>query len=40
MLKEGDQFPDLTVESRDGEVSLADRWRDGPLIVAFMRHFG
>jgi hypothetical protein len=40
MLKEGDRFPDITVESRKGDVALADRWRNGPLIVAFMRHFG
>jgi len=40
MLEPGDNFPDLHLESRDGEVALADRWRNGPLIVAFMRHFG
>jgi hypothetical protein len=40
MLKEGDEFPELRVESREGDVALAERWRKGPLIVAFMRHFG
>jgi hypothetical protein len=40
VLKVGDKFPDLEVESREGEVALAERWRNGPLIVAFMRHFG
>jgi hypothetical protein len=40
VLKEGDQFPELQVESREGDVVLAERWRKGPLIVAFMRHFG
>jgi hypothetical protein len=40
MLQPGDRFPDLHVEGRDGEVELSDRWRDGPLVVAFMRHFG
>jgi peroxiredoxin len=40
MLKPGDKFPDLTVESREGEVVLSERWRKGPLVVAFMRHFG
>jgi hypothetical protein len=40
MLKPGDKFPDLTVESREGDVTLSERWRNGPLIVAFMRHFG
>lgn len=39
-LSVGDKFPDLRVESREGEVALADRWRNGPLVVAFMRHFG
>ena len=39
-LKPGDKFPDLKVESRDGDVQLSDRWRNGPLVVAFMRHFG
>ena len=33
-------FPDITLETRDGEVQLSDRWRQGPLVVAFMRHFG
>jgi hypothetical protein len=40
MLKEGDTFPDLRVESREGDVALSERWRNGPLVVAFMRHFG
>jgi hypothetical protein len=40
VLKRGDKFPELVVESREGAVELSDRWRDGPLVVAFMRHFG
>ena len=36
----GDEFPDITLESRDGPVQLSERRRNGPLIVAFMRHFG
>jgi hypothetical protein len=40
MLKAGDKFPELQVESRAGDVALAERWRNGPLVVAFMRHFG
>jgi hypothetical protein len=40
MLEPGDKFPDLTVESREGDVALSERWRNGPLVVAFMRHFG
>ncbi len=39
-LAPGDTFPDITLDVRDGEVRLSDRWRNGPLIVAFMRHFG
>jgi hypothetical protein len=39
-LKVGDAFPAMQVQSREGEVDLAERWRNGPLIVAFMRHFG
>jgi hypothetical protein len=39
-LSAGDPFPDLVVESQEGEVRLSERWRDGPLVVAFMRHFG
>ena len=39
-LEEGDAFPELTVESVDGPVKLRDRWERGPLVVAFMRHFG
>ncbi len=39
-LRVGDPFPDLTLESLDGPVRLADRWAGGPLVVVFMRHFG
>lgn len=39
-LEPGDEFPQLVVESVEGPVELAERWRRGPLVVAFMRHFG
>jgi hypothetical protein len=39
-LSRGDAFPDLRLESIEGEVSLAERWHEKPLVVAFMRHFG
>jgi hypothetical protein len=39
-LAVGDPFPDLRVESREGDFALSERWRNGPLVVAFMRHFG
>ena len=40
MLAPGNRFPDLKLDSVDGRVSLSARWREGPLVVAFMRHFG
>ena len=39
-LVEGDRFPSLRIETIDGPQSLAPRWRDGPLVISFMRHFG
>lgn len=39
-LATGDAFPQLTVETVDGPVELSERWREGPLVLAFMRHFG
>jgi hypothetical protein len=39
-LNEGDAFPELVVEKVDGPVELRERWTGGPLVVAFMRHFG
>jgi hypothetical protein len=35
-----DAFPKLILQSHDGVIELQDRWREGPLVVAFMRHFG
>ena len=39
-LGPGDAFPDLVLAARDHEVALRERWRNGPLVVAFMRHYG
>jgi len=39
-LAVGDKFPDLVLESREGDVTLSERWRGTPLVLAFMRHFG
>ena len=39
-LEVGDTFPGIVLESREGDVALEERWRNGPLVVAFMRHFG
>jgi hypothetical protein len=35
-----DPFPNLILQSPNGAIELQDRWRQGPLVVAFMRHFG
>jgi peroxiredoxin len=39
-LAQGDAFPRLTLESSAGKLELSDRWSGGPLVIAFMRHFG
>jgi hypothetical protein len=39
-LKVKDPFPELILQSPDGGIELRARWREGPLVVAFMRHFG
>lgn len=39
-LNVGDAFPDLVLDSVEGPVELKARWERGPLVVAFMRHFG
>ncbi len=36
----GDRFPAIRVETLRGSESLSPRWRDGPLVITFMRHFG
>jgi peroxiredoxin len=39
-LEPGDPFPNLRLESPGGRIELRDRWREGPVVVMFMRHFG
>jgi hypothetical protein len=39
-LSAGEQFPELTLDAPDGEVSLRERWEQAPLVLAFERHFG
>lgn len=39
-LSPGDRFPSLRVETVDGPTRLDERWREGALVVSFMRHFG
>ncbi len=37
----GEPAPDVTLANGEGnEVSLAELWRAGPVVVAFLRHFG
>jgi hypothetical protein len=39
-LAQGQVFPGLTLVSTEGPVELRERWLGGPLVLAFMRHFG
>ena len=39
-LAPGDAFPNLSLNTVDGDVELRERWERGPLVVMFMRHFG
>ena len=40
-LEPGQQAPDLTfVRGDGGDVSLSELWRERPLLLAFLRHFG
>jgi peroxiredoxin len=37
----GDKAPDGRTLNADGqEVSLADFWAEGPVLLTFLRHFG
>ncbi|WP_026911053.1 redoxin domain-containing protein [Patulibacter minatonensis] len=36
-LHPGDPFPSGVVRTTDGDIDLAERWADGPLVVAFHR---
>lgn len=36
----GRPAPDLVFGSSSGDLHLADLWREGPLVLAFLRHFG
>jgi peroxiredoxin len=40
-LQQGDRAPDVTLQSPTRQaVRLSDLWREGPLVVAFLRHMG
>jgi hypothetical protein len=40
MLTIGSPAPDVSFGSSDGNVSLAGLYRDGTIVLAFLRHFG
>jgi peroxiredoxin len=41
MLKPGDTAPDRRLRDSSGsEVALSDLWRERPLVLVFLRHFG
>ncbi len=41
MLQQGDKAPNLTLRDSTGaEVALSDLWREQPLALVFLRHFG
>ncbi len=40
-LNPGDLAPDVSVIDMDGRsVQLSEAWRDGPVLLTFLRHFG
>ena len=40
-IQVGDRAPNATfARSQGNEVALSELWRDGPVVVAFLRHFG
>lgn len=37
----GDRAPDVTVLNMQGQpVALSESWREGPVLLTFLRHFG
>lgn len=40
-LAPGDQAPDGGCLHKDGQPTrLSEMWRDGPILLTFLRHFG
>jgi hypothetical protein len=39
-LSVGEAAPDVVFGLRDEQVSLSQFWREKPVAVAFLRHFG
>jgi peroxiredoxin len=41
MIEVGQPAPNPTFARNEGDgVTLAELWRQGPVVVAFLRHFG
>lgn len=41
IFKIGDAAPEVTVLNTQGQpVALSESWRDGPVLLTFLRHFG
>jgi peroxiredoxin len=41
LLKIGDKAPNVAVYDAQGrQVTLAELWKDGPILLTFLRHFG
>ncbi len=41
MLEAGDRAPDLRLRDSTGEeIALSSLWRERPLVLVFLRHFG
>jgi peroxiredoxin len=41
ILREGDPAPEVSVVGSDGApVALAELWRERPLLLTFLRHYG
>lgn len=36
----GDAFPEIELDTPDGSTTLTERLSDGPVVLAFERHFG
>ena len=40
-IEKGDPAPDLTLQDATGTAQrLSEAWRERPLVLAFLRHFG
>ncbi|HEY6417899.1 MAG TPA: hypothetical protein VIX59_02755 [Candidatus Binataceae bacterium] len=41
MLEKGDKAPDVRLRDSNGQtLALSELWRERPLVLVFLRHFG